>query len=333
MKVLHADMKKGEMKILIQSREDCWHLYNIIEEGDIFSAFTFRSKEKATDKIRSKKGEKEKVYLKVRVTGKEFQEFTDRLRIRGVIIEGEETGAYHTFNIDPPMEIKIEKEWKDYHLKRIEEAIRIHPKFAILAMDDEEATIAVVHEYGVEEVAHIFSHRSGKNYEEKYDEKEYYGQILKKIQERSLPLAIVGPGFEKEKFISFAKGKIDDYIVENVSHEGMTGIYEAIKRGVLEKMMEGSRTSMEIKIVEKLLEEIAKGGAVAYGEEEVRKAVEMGAVEELMILNEMVRKEEEIIKRAEEMGAKITFISSFHEGGEKLLALGGIAAFLRFKIT
>ncbi len=333
MKILSKDMKKGEVKVLIQSKEDCWHLYNIIEEGDFISALTFRSKKEATDKIRKKKEEKEKVYLKIRVTEKDFQKFTDRLRVRGMIVEGEEAGAYHTFNIEPNMEIKIEKEWKEYHLRRLKEATKPHPKFAIIAMDDEEATIAIVHEYGVEEVAHLPSHRAGKDYKESYDEKEYYGQILKKIRERNLPVAIVGPGFEKDKFISFSKGKIGNYVVENVSHAGMLGVYEAIKRGVIEKMMEESKASIEINAVEKLLEKIAKNEAVAYGREEVKKAVEMGAVEELLILNDMVKEEEDIIKKAEEMGAKIMFVSKFHEGGEKLSALGGVAAFLRYRIS
>ena len=78
MKVVEKDLKKGIIKLLVQGKEDCWHIYNIIEKGDYLSAFTYRSKKVDNDKIRSKKEEKERVYLKIQVEDKEFQKFTDR---------------------------------------------------------------------------------------------------------------------------------------------------------------------------------------------------------------------------------------------------------------
>jgi protein pelota len=333
MKILELDLKKGIARLLVQSESDCWHLYNIIEEGDFLSGYTFRSKKDVSDKIRKKKEEKERVYIKIEVTDKEFHEFTDILRIRGKIVEGEEAGAYHTFSIETNMEIKIEKEWKEHHLKRLRESQEIKPKFAILVMDDDEATLAVIHEYGIEEKFHIFSDKCGKDYKGEYNEKEYYGQILRKIKEINLPIAIVGAGFAKEKFISFAKNEIKNYFVDSVFNSGTAGVYEAIKRGVVRKFMEENRVAKEIEIVEKILEEISKNGNVAYGKEEVEKYAEAGAIEKLILLNSLVRNEEELIKKAEKTGAEITFVSELHEGGKKLAALGGIAAFLRYKIS
>ncbi|MEM2583086.1 MAG: mRNA surveillance protein pelota [Candidatus Thermoplasmatota archaeon] len=333
MKIIELDLKKGIAKLLIQSKSDCWHLYNIIEEGDFLSGYTFRSKKDAGEKIRRKKEEKEKVYLKIEVTDKEFHEFTDILRIRGKIVGGEEAGAYHTFSIEPNMEIKIEKEWKDYHLKRLREAEEIKPKFAILVIDDDEATLAIVHEYGIEEKFHIFSNKSGKDYKSEVNEKEYYREILKKIKEVNLPIAIVGAGFAKEKFLCLAKNEIKNYFVDSVFNSGIAGVYEAIKRGIVRKFVEENRVAREIEIVEKILEEISKNGNVAYGKSEIEKYVEAKAIEKLIILNSLVRNEEEIIKKAEEGKAEIIFVSDMHEGGKKLAALGGLAAFLRYKIS
>ncbi len=331
MKVIEEDLKRGMVKIKIQSKEDCWHLYNLINKGDFISAFTYRSK-KSNEKIRSKKLEKEKVYLKIEVTDKEFQEFIDRLRIRGKIVEGhEEIGAYHAFNVEPNMELKIEKEWKEYELKRLEEAMKKHPKIAIVAIDDEHATIAILHEYGIEEIATIFSNKSGKLYCGKYDEKEYFGQVLAKVKNLNLPLAIVGPGFEKEKFVEFAKDELKNFIVDNTSYAGMAGINEALKRGIIEKIAKENRIAFETKLMEKLMEEISKNGLVAYGKKEVEKALEMGAIKELLIINDIIRKEEKLIKEAERQRAKVYIIES-KEAIQKLVHLGGIAAFLRYKI-
>ncbi len=334
MKIVETDLKRGIVKVYIQSKEDCWHLYNVVEKGDYLSAVTYRSKKDTGDRIRSKKEEKERVYLKIEVEDKEFQKFTDRLRIRGRIVEGvDELGAYHTISIEPGMEVKIEKEWKDWQLERLKKATKAHPKIAVVAMDDEMATIAKIHEYGVEEVATIYSNRSGKMYGGNYNEKEYYGQILSKIKDMNMPVVIVGPGFEKDRFIEFAKGEIKNYIVDNVSQAGLPGVYEALKRGIIEKIMKENRMAIETQIVEEVMERISKGGNVAYGKEEVEKAIEMGAVKKLIILNSMIMEEEEMIKKAEEMGAKIEIINDWHEGGQRLAALGGIAAFLRYKIT
>ncbi|KAA0006711.1 MAG: mRNA surveillance protein pelota [Thermoplasmata archaeon] len=331
MKIVEQDLKKGIVVVKIQSYDDCWHLYNIIEPGDYISGYTYRSVQQAGDKIRKKKGEKERVYLKIKVTDKEFHEFTNRLRIRGIIVEGSEEKAYHTFNIEPDMEIKIEKEWKDVHLKRLKEALKKHPKLCVLAIDDEAATIAIIHEYGIEEIANIKLNRKGKMYDG--NEEKNYGEILSKVAPLELPLVIIGPGFEKENFVEFARGKLKNYIVESTAHAGMVGIKEAIKRGIIEKIDEKNRVAKEMRVVEEILEEIAKNGAVAYGKEEVEKAIEMGAVEKLVILNSMVRKEEELLKKAEEMRAGIIIVSDLHEGGEKLAALGGLAALLRFRLS
>ena len=165
MKILKKDLKKGVVSILIQSQEDCWHLYNIVNKGDYVSTLTFRSKKEREETLRSKKEEKEKIYLQIQVEDQEFQKFTDRLRIRGKIIVGaDEVGAYHTFNIKPGMKVTITKIWSQHHLTRLKTAVKSHPKMMIVAMDEEQATLAKIHEYGIEELATIPSYRSGKMY-------------------------------------------------------------------------------------------------------------------------------------------------------------------------
>jgi len=331
MRIVRKDLKRGEIVVRVQSYDDCWHLYNIIEKDDYISGHTYRSRQQADDKIRKKKGGKEKVYIKIKVTDKEFQEFTNRLRIRGIIVSGIEEKGYHTFNIEPNMEIKIEKNWNEWHLKRLKEATKKHPKVCVVAIDDEEATIGIIHEYGIEEIATINMGRKGKMYENGGEKN--YGEILSKLKDINLPIVIVGPGFEKEHFIEFSKNHLKNFITENTSHAGMAGIKEAIKRGIIEKIDEENRVSVEMRKIEKILEEIAKNGMVAYGIEEIKKAIEFGAVEELVVLNSKMREFEELIKKAEETRARITLISDYHEGGEKLKSLGGIAALLRFKFT
>ena len=76
------------------------HLY--AETGDLVRASTYRREDVKTDKVRPERGEKVRVTLTVRVEGVEFQAFSDRLRITGVIVEGpQDLGRHHTLNVAP----------------------------------------------------------------------------------------------------------------------------------------------------------------------------------------------------------------------------------------
>jgi protein pelota len=69
-----------------------------------------------------------------------------------------------------------------------------------------------------------------------------------------------------------------------------------------------------------------------YGKKETEHALEMGAVERLLVSEEKIHDYEHILDKAESLRTEIVVISSEHESGEKFLAIGGIGGFLRFKI-
>jgi protein pelota len=73
---------------------------------------------------------------------------------------------------------------------------------------------------------------------------------------------------------------------------------------------------------------------VAYGKADVENASNAGAVENLLVLDNMVRKEEieNIMNLVENTGGKVMVVSSEHEGGKQLGALGGIAGLLRYSV-
>lgn len=337
MKVMYQDMKKGEVEVLVQHMDDCWHLYNILEKGDVVSSFTYRTKKEPDSKQRAGKGEKEGMYVSITVERVAFQKFSDRLRIHGTIVDAPvDLGAHHTLYGEPGKKIKIRKEWKPRHITRLHEAVKAssQPRVMVLAMDDDSATLASLHQYGVEEIATIESGRTGKMYNGASYEKEYYGNVYAKLKDIDMPAVIVGPGFAKDNFCSFMKEKgKKEYISESTGHAGMVGVHEALKRGIVERVAGELRMTAEIHLVEEVLTEIVKNGLVVYGDSEVKKAVDMGAAKEVVVTHDMVGKMEEVLEHAEKTKAKVHVISAFHEGGEKLAALGGIAAFLRYALS
>jgi len=347
MKVVFKDLKHGEIKLIPENLDDIWHLHNIIDEGDLVRAVTFRTDEQKDDRIRSKKAEKKIMKLGIRVDEVKFHEFSDRLRIHGKIEEGpQELGSYHTINIeaDNMDKLSIVKEhWKDYQLKRIDEAVKQRGQMILTfaSLDEDTATIAVLRQSGVQFIADIDSKRSGKMYESKDSEHEYFGEIisvLKTKMERSNVLVIVGPGFTKDHFIKYAKEKdpqlLDKYFVHGTGYSGMNGIHEAIRTGIIEQITKENRVVLETSYVEKLFEEIKKDGLAAYGEKEVKNALINGAVERLLIIDTLIRKEtgEELLNLTKENRSEFIIINTQHDAGKKMEGIGGVGALLRFKI-
>ncbi len=347
MKVLFKDLKKGEIKLVPENLDDIWHLYNVIEEGDLIRAVSYRTGEQKDDKIRSKKTEKKRMKLGVRVEKIGFHEFSNRLRIHGTIEEGpQDLGSYHTFNIDSEKMDKltiIKYEWKSHQVERINEAVkqRLQPIFIFVSMDEDNATVAILRQSGLQEITSIDSQRSGKMYESKETEHEYYGNIisvLKTYKKKDSPLVVVGSGFAREHFIKYGKTKEPEVFENCVNHgtgqSGLNGINEAIKTGIIKQIAKDNRVSIETHFIEKLFEEIKKDGLVAYGEDEVNDALSKGAVERLLISDVVTRSKngEKLLQLARKTNSEFTIINTMHEAGKKLDGIGGIAALLRFKI-
>ena len=341
MRILHRDPRTGEVKVLAQSADDLWHLFNIIEKGDIVRATTFRREEGIEGKLRPERMEKKKVRLGIRVEGVEFQEFSDKLRVHGVIAEGEGAGSHHTFVLGKQDDLSKIKPggWKGYLLERLEEAVALSysPMITFLAMEYDEAVVAQMHQYGVKEVATIRSGSSGKQFPSEYSKEDFYAEISEKLKLMDLgdALFIVGPGFAKDDFKKFLDSRPlgKKVHVHSSSQGGMTGIQEVLKSGV-SKVLEEHRVGFETQLVEELLSEIAAGGPVTFGPEQVKGALEMGAVDRLLVSTELLRDKrfEPILQLAESKRTKIVTISPHHEAGRKLKNMGGVGALLRYKI-
>jgi protein pelota len=237
----------------------------------------------------------------------------------------------------PGSEITITKLWKLSQLKRLKEAVQTsqQPSIVVVAMDEDRATIAIVHQYGVERVANIDSGRSGKFYEAASSEKEYYGKLLAKLRHYKLPLVIVGPGFAKENFAGYVRttDTLENLHTDSTGQAGMAGVKEALNRGIVEQFVEESSLARESRLVEEFLSALAKDEPVAYGSKEVERAILMGAAERVLAVTSVVRDHEPLLEQAEKIGASVSVVSEVHEAGEKLAALGGLAAFLRYRIN
>ncbi|MCC7575959.1 MAG: mRNA surveillance protein pelota [Methanomethylovorans sp.] len=346
MRVMKKDLRgnEGEISVLAETLDDLWHLKYIIEKGDLVFAVTKRKADAATDKLRPEKVEKKTVRLGVRVESLEFHKFSNRLRVHGVIEHGVDIGSHHTFNIEEGTDLSIIKVWKKDQLERIDDAeiASKRPSVIIVAVEEGDADIGLVRHYGIEVYSHI-TQSSGKG--EGNLRNVFFQEILDQLVHAisgSESIVLAGPGFTKEDFFRLVQEKEPDMaskiVFEDTASIGMSGFQEVLRRGAVDRIMEQSRIARESKLMDDLLREIAINGKVAYGLSEVQMALDYGAIDVLLICDELLRAEREkgeidtFLQAVEHSQGSIVVFSTAFEPGQKLLALGGIAALLRFRI-
>jgi len=355
LKILETNFKKGFVKIVPETFDDLWHLYNVIYENDEVYAYTTREIKPDEKYARPKRGERVSVFLGVKVEKVAWNKLLGKLRIHGTICQAPEivpTGAHHTLDIvlNAPVTI-VKKQWARHHIERLEKASRTSERpIIIVFIDDESYVIAVTAQYGVEVKAEESIKLPGKLEAEKRSEstKEYFRKALNSLRQILMttpsPIVILGVGFVKNDFAKFLENEAEDVAksvidVKSVNNGGIAGIYEALRAGILLKAMKHIRIVEETEVVEEILKRLGKGELnVTYGLEEVERVVEFGAVEKLVLADEILREAsdekrlliEDLMKSVEQKRGNIIVVSTEHEAGMKLMALGGIAALLRF---
>lgn len=337
------------MKLRVDSLDDLWHLRELVEPGDVASALTWRTADvEAKGAERQGKAEKRAMVLGVKVESVEYAAFSNRLRLLGPIVEGsQDMGSYHTISVEPPMDLTLTKVrgWRRHHEERIEEAIAAtsRPLVTLLAIEENEAVVAVLRQYGVQRMADIAGHVSGKRHAPtKGEEEAFFDEVLLALRDyrpEGGPLLVLGPGFAKERFLAYARQKGPDLVkgaaVEGTGQAGMTGIHEAVKRGTIDRVSKDQRVARETALVEKLMEAIGRDAPAAYGGDHVRRALEAGAGEVLLVTDKLVREGagEAFLDLARASGAETHVVSTHHEAGKRLESFGGIGALLRYRFT
>ena len=128
-------------------------------------------------------------------------------------------------------------------------------------------------------------------------------------------------------------GLVASVATEGTGQAGMVGVQEALKRGMVSRVVEGARVEMETAMVEAVLASIGKGDdMVTYGIETVRRAVESGAAETVLVSDGVVREGPivNLLDESERLGSRVLVVSTNHPAGEQLHLLGGIAALHRY---
>ncbi|MDR0318827.1 MAG: mRNA surveillance protein pelota [Nitrososphaerota archaeon] len=356
MKIVEKNLHQGFVKVVPDTPDDLWHLYNVVYKGDEVYAYTSRAIKTDSEASRPKSAERVSAFMGIKVEYVNWDKFLGKLRVHGLICHAPDiipTGAHHTIALGLNQQFTIVKEqWPKHLLDRLTMASESEKPLLILSIDDEGFAIAETRQYGVEIKLEERVRLPGKNEPDKRVEgtKAYFRKVLNSLNQlwtqNHNPLVIIGVGFVKNDFARYLSEEAKDMYrqvsdIKNVNNGGAAGIYEALRSGVLLKTINQLRVVEETEAMEEILKRLGKGeNTITYGLTGVEEAIQMRAVEKLVIADTALRDAEEdqrlklenLMRDVERQNAKITVISTEHEAGSKLLSLGGIVALLRFPI-
>ncbi|WP_435095432.1 mRNA surveillance protein pelota [Halarchaeum sp. P4] len=355
MQIKDREAREGgreKITLLPESLDDLWHLAYVLEPGDRVAGDTTRRIQRNDDQMRDTGGQREPMWIALDVEEVEFHKFANRLRVSGVITEcsrEDQLGLHHTLNVEEFDELEVTKRWKPDQIERVEEAVETadQPEVAIATVEEGEAYIHTVQQYGVDESG-SFTGTTGKGEYARGREELFaeLGQALERMDPDAVILA--GPGFTKQDALDYFDEEnmafVDRVTVVDTSAAGGRGVHEVLKRGAVEEVQAETRIAEESELIDELMERLGTDEPVAYGIDEVAKAADFGAVETLLVLDERLRKERagegdwdvdinDVITIVEQQGGDVTVFSHEFAPGERLRNLGGIAAILRYRLT
>jgi protein pelota len=321
----------------------------LIDQGDLLTS-------KTTRKIKIGDGENAKVVKKVltltiQADSIDFSDNATALRINGKVKEGPEDvpkESYHALELEKNTEFTLQKkQWLSYQKQKLLESAEKKSIYLLCLFDREEALLAITKKNGYETILKLSGDvpKKTKIVEIKKDFQEEIIKALTQYQERYHPenIILASPAFYKDDLLKkITSPELKKKIVLAISSDiSESSINEVLRRPELTAVLKSNRARQEQLIVEEVLSEINKEGRVAYGWEEVKKAVTGNAVKTLVITDEFIQKKrrvkeyeelDQIMKQVDAADGKIHLLSSEYESGKKINGLGGIAALLRFKL-
>ncbi|MEM7819863.1 MAG: peptide chain release factor aRF-1 [Candidatus Aenigmatarchaeota archaeon] len=278
----------------------------------------------------------------------------------GNVSEREGISDIELWAIEPPEPIKVKMYWCDqkFVLEPLEEMVKEKEVYGIINLDKSEADIAILRGKKIEPIVHFESIVPGKTRAGGQSSARFarvreglLHDWFKKIAEASnkifeehkevLGIIVSGPGPIKDMFIKedYLHADVKKKIIGTVDtgYTGEYGLYETLEKS--EDLLKETEVMKEKKILQKFFGELQKPhGLVTYGLNEVKRAMEIGAVDTVILSDTIDLKvgDKDIVEYFEEevkkYGTNIIIVSSNTREGAQFLELGGIGAILRYNV-
>ncbi len=347
MKIKHFDKREGELKVEPQSLEDLWYLTKILEEKDVVRGRSTRLW-KPEDISRPGTAERKPVKLEIEVEKVEFAQAANKLRITGVILKGEPEeicprGEHHTLDVEINQVFEVKKQFNPYHEAMLEEAKKRskHLKVVVLVIDESNAMLSELETKGINfgaEISNSANKRDPKTFDEK--NKKYFEEVIAALKRKapSGKILIAGPAFAKDNLKKIIENQHRELaarcVYEYASSAEKPAVFELLKKGLLQKLMNEQKLQDEFEALEKFKVSIGRNDGLSVYGSKVEQAIDSAACSELLVLDEVLRKDkkaQEILTKAKKLGAKITIFNSEDDAGMEFKSFK-IAGLLRYRV-
>lgn len=259
------------------------------------------------------------------------------------------------WGIEPPLPLKtrLYRCDKDFVLEPLRELLEVSEIFALLVMDRKEATIGVLEGKRIEVLQKMTSGipskvRAGGQSSQRFHRitegltKEFYKRIADEMKnlfyenKKLKGILIGGPIPTKDEFIdneylpTLLRNKIIGRIDIGGSDE--SGLKELVEKS--QDILANQEIVYEKKLMEKFFNTLgSKPDFVVYKYDSVKKALEYGAVDTLLLSKDYDKSLIHELKNiSDENGTKVEMVSTDTEEGKQFFQLSGVGALLRYKL-
>jgi peptide chain release factor subunit 1 len=257
--------------------------------------------------------------------------------------------------VEPPLPLKtrLYRCDKDFVLDPLREILEVSEIFALLVMDRKEATIGMLEGKRIEVLHKMTSGvpskvRAGGQSSQRFHRitegltKEFYKRIADEMKElfyenkKLKGILIGGPIPTKDEFVEgeYLPTILQNKIIGRIDIGGSdeSGIKELVERS--RDILANQEIIYEKKLMEKFFETLgARPDFVVYKGDDVKKALEYGAVDMLLLSREYDKESSKKLKQiAIDSGTKIEMVSTETEEGKQFFQLSGVGALLRYRL-
>lgn len=270
-------------------------------------------------------------------------------------VGSEESGSdVKVWSIEPPLPLKnrLYRCGQTFFLDPLIELTVPKEAYGLVVIDRSEGTIAILKGKAIIPVVNFHSMvpgktRAGGQSAPRFARvrenlaKDFFKKVGDAVNKelsgkRFKGIILGGPGPIKETFAdgNYLSNEIKEKIIArlDIGYTGDAGIEELVNRS--KDILAREDIVAEKQVVNKFMTKLStQPDQVAYGIDPVRKAIEAGAVEMLLLSEELDDKTiEELAEKVEKFGGLWALISKDTKEGQLLINLGKIGATLRFKV-
>jgi peptide chain release factor subunit 1 len=259
------------------------------------------------------------------------------------------------WSLEPPIPVSMRTYRcdKTFMLDLLDDMIEDKTLYGLVVIDRRDAHIAFLKGKTIVPLMKTHSHvpgkfRAGGQSAQRFHRliegaaKDHYRKVAEHMKEQFLGkkhlkgIIIGGPGPTKHDFLELGQLtnelKMKVIAVKDLSYTGEFGLQELVDKS--QDVLAQEEIAVEKKVMTQFFTQLAKSAKkVSYGKEEVERALQMGAVDTLLLSENIDDKViEELSEEAEKVKTKVMIISTATREGTQLKEMGGVVALLRFAI-